>query len=82
MAEAAFDNFGAERLIAGFTAPILPERTPDPAELDWPRLDPATRARIVALRFIRRWAVSRRSGGADHRRRRFRARILRPAWRR
>lgn len=94
MAEAVFESFDAERLIEGFTAPTLPERAPDaaelaeadrrmrcwrsglagdwppgsevhkrevcrmfrdtfnpyrPAVLAWPRLDPATRARIVAL---------------------------------
>ncbi len=94
MAEAVFENFDAERLIEGFTAPALPESQPDeatlaeadrrmrywrsdvagdwspgselhkrevcrmfrdtfnpyrPAVLAWPRLEPATQARIVAL---------------------------------
>ena len=94
MLAASSENFDAERLVAGFTAPVLPDRTPDPtalaeadrrmrvwrsdvpgawtpgseahkrelcrmfrdtfnpyrpAVLDWPRLDPATQARIVAL---------------------------------
>ncbi len=94
MAESLLENFDAERLIPGFTAPVLSDSAPDPAALaeadrrmrmwssdvsgdwlpgsdahrreacrmfretfnpyrpavlDWPRLDPATQARIVAL---------------------------------